>query len=161
MAIYLLNILNFTICSLSEVILFLHALLQPVSDYSLAIAIRYLTLKDQTLFIVPITKFWCSQLERPDPVDITTKNVTARSVVLAWKANFQGNNGTKFYNLTYFVVGGKSGTTMQKRFFSNTTSYNLTSLKPYSNYTFEITAENDIGVSDVASAFAQTKEDSK
>ncbi|XP_028410342.1 uncharacterized protein LOC114532921 [Dendronephthya gigantea] len=97
-------------------------------------------------------------LERPDPVDLTAKNITARSALLQWKANFQGNSDIKFYNLTYFVVGRKSVTMLKKSFPSNVMSY-VTSVKPYRNYTFEITAENDIGVSDVASTSAQTKED--
>ena len=82
-------------------------------------------------------------------------------MVLEWKIPFDGNRKISNFNLTYFINGSKLETTMRELLFSNMTSYNVTSLKPYSKYTFEMTATNEIGVSDVSLVYVNTSEDSK
>jgi hypothetical protein len=82
-------------------------------------------------------------------------------VVVEWKANFDGNKDILRYTLTYFINGSESSTTKRKMLSSNVTSYKVTSLKPYSTYIFEITATNEIGVSDISSKSVDTVPDSK
>ena len=80
-------------------------------------------------------------------------------MVVEWKVVFNGNADISHYNLTYFINGSHPSTTVSKRV--NTTSYEVTSLKPYSNYIFEVTATNEIGDSDFTRVSVNTKEDSK
>jgi hypothetical protein len=80
-------------------------------------------------------------------------------VVVEWKANFDGNKDILRYTLTYFINGSES--TKRKMLSSNVTSYKVMSLKPYSTYIFEMTATNEIGVSDISSKSVDTLPDSK
>jgi hypothetical protein len=82
-------------------------------------------------------------------------------VVVEWKSNFDGNKDILHYTLTYFINASESSTTKQKLLSSNVTSYKVTSLKPYSTYIFEMTATNEIGVSDISSKSVDTLPDSK
>ncbi|CAB4026493.1 phosphatidylinositol phosphatase PTPRQ-like isoform X1, partial [Paramuricea clavata] len=74
-------------------------------------------------------------------------------------ANFDGNKDILHYTLTYFINSSESSTAMQERLSSNVTSYNVTSLKPYSTHIFEMTATNEIGVSDISTKSVDTLPD--
>ena len=102
----------------------------------------------------------CSFIERPDKLNVSSRNITATSVVIEWSKNFNGNKNISGFNLTYFLSGNKQDSNI-KTLPPNITSFIVMSLKPYSNYTFEITARNEIGVSDPASVSLRTSEDSK
>ena len=80
-------------------------------------------------------------------------------MVIEWDVVFNGNADISHYNLAYFINGSHPNTTVSKRV--NTTSYEVTSLKPYTNYIFEVTATNEIGDSDFTRVSVNTKEDSK
>ena len=102
-------------------------------------------------------------IELPDRLNISSKNLTSRSVVLQWKVIFDGNNEVTYFTLHYSSNTTKDGfrgnITVPLR--NNVTTFVAKYLKPYRRYTFEMTAQNDLGASKPALITIDTLQDGK
>ena len=82
---------------------------------------------------------------------------------MEWKVTFNGNSKVKNFNLHYSYNTTKDGLqgNIHETFPNNVTTFMAKDLKPWRWYTFEITANNDLGPSESALIKRKTPEDGK
>ena len=93
----------------------------------------------------------------PAPVsDLTSDTIEERSIRISWRNGFDGFHPITGARIEYFVNGIRDTVIVENILGSNPTSYTLTSLNPFTNYSITVFLENEVGRSDPVSIIEDT-----
>ena len=102
--------------------------------------------------------------EKPDAPIFNNSEIERRSASFTWQPTFEGNRPIVSYTIEYRKVDNATGLgnlTGDSVLFGNETFENISGLRPFTNYSFSLTATNDQGESEPATVLVRTLQDSK
>ena len=93
---------------------------------------------------LPLLLLYSLTTEPPDPpVDVQILSFGARWVYISWTISFDGNRAVSRARISIYSPDLEM--TPERELMSGDTTYNITNLSPFTNYSFGVVACNEIG----------------
>ena len=91
---------------------------------------------------LPLLLLYSLTTEPPDPpVNVEILSFGARWVYISWTISFNGNRNVSSARISIY----STEMTPERELMSGNTTYNITNLSPFTNYSFGVVACNEIG----------------